>query len=327
MRRREFIGGIAGAMTLSPRHGLAQPQGAAVLKRLGVVLLGGAYTDGVEGLREGLQAEGIYVGRQVDLLVRDTNGDIAMAEAAARTLEREDAADAIVTISTSVTRAAKRGTSRLPIVFAVGSDPVEAGLVESLARPGGRLTGIHFLATDLTAKRLEILREAFPEIRRLAAFYDPRNPSASGALRLLREAARRLQMHVAAAKVRSADDIRAQALNLPGAAEAYFFLSDGMVASQADIIIERANALRLPTMGLELSLVRRGATIGYGPDYRDYGRGPVKHVTKVLAGISPSDLPVERLTIPRLSINLKVARAIGLNIPETLLARADEVIE
>jgi putative tryptophan/tyrosine transport system substrate-binding protein len=326
MRRREFISGLAFATSLI-RFTSVKAQNASAPRRLGVVIMGGAYRAAVEGLQQGLQTERMEVGRHVELLVRDAVGDRAVAELAAQALERDNAVDIILAISTTATRAAKRGTSSVPIIFGVGTDPVSAGLVESFARPGGRLTGVHFLATDLTAKRLEIMREVFPEVRRVATFYDPGNLSATASLKLAQEAAPGLGIELSAIPVRSADEIREQAGALRGKVEAYFFLSDAMVSSQASIIIERTNALHLPTMGLELSLVRAGAVVGYGPDYRDYGRRPAKYVTSVLGGAKPSDLPVERINLPRLSINLKAAQAIGVSIPPALLARADEVIE
>jgi putative ABC transport system substrate-binding protein len=165
MRRREVIA-VLTAVTLGARPGSASAQTAGI-RRVGVVYQGGAYEPSIEGLREGLKAAGLEEGRHIALLLRNARGDAAAAEAAARALERDDKVDVIVTMTTTVARAAQRATAEVPIVFAAGTDPVAAGLVESIAAPGGRLTGFHFLTVDLTAKRLEILREIVPKHRHL----------------------------------------------------------------------------------------------------------------------------------------------------------------
>jgi len=160
MRRREFIVAVGGAAVALSMAARAQTAG---VKRVGVVYQGGGYERSIEGLREGLRAVGLEEGQHVALLLRNVRGDAAAAEAAARALERDEKVDVIVAIGTTTARAAKRATVEVPIVFAAGTDPVQAGLVESIATPGGRLTGFHFLTVDLTAKRLEMLREIVPK--------------------------------------------------------------------------------------------------------------------------------------------------------------------
>ena len=162
----------------------------------------------IEGLREGLKAIGLEEGRDIALLLRNVRGDAAAAEAAAGALERDDKVDVIVAISTTAARAAKRATAAVPIVFAVGEDPVALGLVDSIAAPGGRLTGFHFLTIDLTAKRLEILSEIVPKLRRVVTFYDPRNPTSVLGLSAARGAAGKLGIDVAAQQVTSPQEIR-----------------------------------------------------------------------------------------------------------------------
>jgi len=251
---------------------------------------------------------------------------VAAAEAAARALEH---VDMIVAMPTLVALAAKRATKKVPIVFAVGADPVASGLVDSFAAPGGRLTGVHFWIADLTAKRLEILQEMVPKLRRIVTFYDPRNPHSVSALAAAQDAAQKLGIDVAAQQVTSPEEMRDRLHTLAAAnAEAFFYVAGTpIVASRAPLIIEAANALRLPTMMQDLSLVRAGALTGYGPDFREYGRRAAGYVARILAGTLPRDLPVEAITQPALAINLKTAKAIGLDIPPLLLTRADEVIE
>ena len=161
MRRREFIAVLTAGTIGRPGSACAQTNG---LKRVGVVYQGGPYEPSIEGLRDGLRAAGFEEGRHIALFfLRNVKGDVAAAEAAARALEGDEKADVIVAIGTTTARAAKRATVEVPIVFAGGTDPVAAGLVESIATPGGRLTGFHFLTVDLTAKRLEMLREIVPK--------------------------------------------------------------------------------------------------------------------------------------------------------------------
>ena len=156
--------------------------------RIGVVTAGGAWYEVIDGLRVGLKQLGLVEGKQFTLAIRDTKGDTKAAEEAAKNLE-QDRANLIYTTQTSVTLATKRATAGIPIVFCAGADPVDLGLVESFARPGGRLTGVFYRDTDLTAKRLEILKEIVPKLHRVVTFYNPRNPVAGESAKLVRETA------------------------------------------------------------------------------------------------------------------------------------------
>jgi putative tryptophan/tyrosine transport system substrate-binding protein len=299
------------------------------IKRVGVIYQGGPYETSIDGLRDGLTAAGLEEGRHVALLIRNIKGDVAAAEAAARALERDDKVDVIVAITTPAALAAKRATERVPIVFGGGTDPVAAGLVDSFAAPGGRLTGVHFWTADHTAKRLEILRGLVPKLRRIVTFYNPGNRLSVAALARAQEAARKLGIDIVAQQVTSNEEVRERLRTLSTAdAEAYFFVSDALlVIGHAASIVDAANALRMPTMMLDVGIVRAGALAGYGPDLREYGRRPMSYVARILAGTLPRDLPVETVDQQALAINLKTAKAIGLDISPLLLARADEVIE
>jgi putative tryptophan/tyrosine transport system substrate-binding protein len=327
MRRRAFIATLAAVAAGAPLLLRAHAQTTGV-RRIGVVYHGGPYEVSIEGLREGLKTAGLEEGRHVALLLRNGQGDAAAAEAAARALERDDKVDVIVAIGTSATRAAKRATAEVPIVFTAGEDPVVAGIVDSIATPTGRMTGFHFMTADLTAKRLEVLREIVPKLRRVVTFYNPGNRTAVSALEVARQAASKLGIAVAGHPVTSPREIRDRLRTLRGGdADAFFFMSDALVTSHAALIVETANALGLPTMAHELGIVRSGALAGYGPDFRAVGRRPANYVARILAGSLPRDLPVEAFDQPALAINLKTAKAIGLDIPPLLLTRADEVIE
>ena len=265
-------------------------------------------------------------GKHYVLEIRDLKGDRRIAEAAARSLEREKV-DLIYTVATSVTTVVKRATMEVPIVFAVGSDPVAAGLVESFAKPGGRCTGVHYQA-DLTSKRLEILKEILPALRRVVAFYNPNNEVAVADTKSAREAARQLKIEIVERQVTSVEELRLGVMALKAHdADAYFYTNDAMVMSQAQFIIDTARAKKLPTMFSVPSLAAQGALAGYGVPYDEVGRVAARYVQRVLTGTSPQNLPVESLSRVQLGVNLKTAREIGVTIPQALLLRADEVMQ
>jgi putative tryptophan/tyrosine transport system substrate-binding protein len=171
--------------------------------------------------------------QHIALLLRDAKGDATAAEAAARVLERDDKVNVIVAITTTAALAAKLATLEVPIVFAAGEDPVAVGLVESIAKPGGRLTGFHFLTNDLTAKRLEILREVVPKLRRVVTFYNPRNRVAISSLAAVREAARKLGIDVTAYQISIPEEIGDRVRTLAAAdVEAFFFVADACPATR-----------------------------------------------------------------------------------------------
>ena len=245
----------------------------------------------------------------------------------ARNLER-DKVDLLYTVNTSVTIAVRRVTADIPIVFFAGADPVALGLVDSFANPGGRVTGVYFRATDLTAKRLEILKEILPKLRRVVTFYDPGNPVPREASRLGREAARHLPVEFDERHVASVKELQAGLRALrAGEVDAYFEVSDAMIVSQAQLIIDTAKAKRLPTMFIERSQVVKGGLASYGVSFHEAGRLSAKYVQRILAGVKPKDLPVQGVDKFELIINLKTAKEIGVTIPKSVLYQADKVIK
>jgi putative tryptophan/tyrosine transport system substrate-binding protein len=295
--------------------------------RVGVVLQGGSYSAAVDGLRDGLKELGLEEGKQFVLDVRDAKGDLKSVEAVARSLEGEKV-DLIYAVATSVTLAAKRATKNVPIVFYAGTDPVSVGLVESFRKPGGRLTGIHGRSTDLTAKRLELLKEMVPRLHRVVTFYSPDNPAAQQSVKIARDAARQLKVALVERPVASVEELRAGLRALrPGEADAIVHVSDAMVTSQSEVIIDTARAKRLPTMLQDKESVAKGALASYGVSYYAFGRLSAKQAQRVLLGADPGNLPVEQVDRLHFAINLKTAKALGLTIPQSVLIRADEVIE
>jgi putative ABC transport system substrate-binding protein len=306
--------------------GVPAEAGQAKVYRVGVILQGGVIYTAIDGLREGLKELGLEEEKHFLLEIRDAKGDLKVVEEAARNLEREKV-NLIFAINTSVARLTKRATAEVPIVFCAGTDPVTLGLVDSFAKPGGRLTGVHFLATDLTAKRLEILKEILPKLRRVVTFYNPGNPIAAEAAKLGREEARRLHVEFIERHVGSVKELQAALRALKaGEADAYFFTSDAMMASQAQLIIEMARDKRWPTMFDEAVSVAKGGLASYGISYHEAGRLSAKYVQRILAGTNPRDLPIETLHKLELVVNLRTAKQIGLTIPPNVLARADKVI-
>ncbi len=306
---------------------LAEAQQAKVY-RVGVLIPGIAFAyEIVDGLRVGLRELGLEEGKQYVLKIRDTKGDLKAAEAAARNLEQEKV-DLIYTTRTSVTIAAKRATADIPIVFSAGSDPVLLGLVESFAKPGGRLTGVYEPGTDLTAKRLEILKEIVPKLRRIVAFYDPGNRVASESAKLAREEARLRGVEFVERQFASTEELQAGIRAVrAGEVDAFFQLSDSMVNNQAQLIIDTARVKRLPTMFLDQSAVIKGGLASYNVSHHEVGRLSAKYVQRILTGVKPSDMPVQGIDKIELVINLKTAKQIGLTIPQRVLGRADKVIK
>ena len=322
--RRSFLVLVLGvALPVGVR---AQP---ARIYRIGVVSAGGPYEHAVKGLRDGLAEQGLEEGKHYVLHVRDVQGDFAeSAERAAKSLETERV-DVIFSVPTSITLATKRATSSVPIVFVLGSDPVGQGIVNSFAKPGGRITGVFSFRTELSGKRLEILKEIAPRIRNVAIFYDPNNSVSMAGLQTTRDAAHRLGLVPIERQVRTVDELKAslQALRA-GEVDALFPSSDAFVQSQISLVIAASKTKKLPAIFNEGRLViDDGGLASYGASYYDMGRLAAKQVRQVLQGARPADLPVERSERFELLLNARTAREIGITIPQSLLLRADEVIQ
>jgi putative ABC transport system substrate-binding protein len=296
--------------------------------RVGVIHEGVPFTLIVDGLKDGLKQLGFADGKQYVLDTRDVRGDLKATEEAARSLEREKV-DVVFVVATSPAMIVKRATTEVPIVFAVGSDPVASGLVASFAKPEGRLTGVHYQqSAELTAKRLEILKAILPHLHRVVTFYDPSNATAVAAATSARETARKLAIELVERHVGSVDELRRGLSALRAdEADAYFYTNDAMVVTQAQFIIDTARAKKLPTMFGVTNVVAQGALAGYGVDYFEVGRLSAKYVQRVLTGTRPQDLPVESISRVKLAVNIKTAREIGVTISQAVRLRAEEVIE
>jgi len=322
MNRRDTVLAL---LALGAAPLVAEAQQARVY-RIGVVLLGGSYLPAIDGLRDGLKELGLEEGKHFVLHVRDTKGDPTSVGTVAKGLE-EEKVDVIFAVARTVTAAARRATKRVPIVFYSGTDPVAAGLIESFGKPGGRLTGIYGRNTDLTGKRLELLKTMVPTLRRVVTFYNSRSVAAGYALKLARDAAHQLKIELVERPITSVEELRAGVRALRrGDAEAFCYMSDAMIISQSDLIIEVAIEKRMATIFADPASVAKGALSSYGQSYHALGRLSAKHVQQVLLGANPGSLPVEQIDRLYFAINLKTAKALGLTIPPSVQVRADEII-
>jgi putative ABC transport system substrate-binding protein len=223
--------------------------------------------------------------------------------------------------------AAKRATATIPIVFGGAGDAVGNGLVASLARPGGNVTGLSIQLTDTAGKRLDLLRELVPHLRRLAISGNFPNPTVAPELEAVQAAARTLTLDIVSSEFRRAEDIPPAIEKITGRAEALYVCADPLVHTNAVRINALALAARLPVMHSFRENVEAGGLVSYGPDRSDSYRRAADLVDKILRGTKPADIPVEQPTKFRLVVNLKTAQALGLAIPESFLLRADTVIE
>jgi putative tryptophan/tyrosine transport system substrate-binding protein len=247
------------------------------------------------------------------------------AAIAAELVRRE--VDVIVTAGTQQIAAAKQATAVVPIVFAAAGDPIGAGLVASLARPGGNVTGLSVQQTDLASKRLELLREAIPGLLRLAILINVDNPATALDLREVQAAARTLGLDVIVAGVRRAEEIAPAVEGLNGRADALYIATDPLVNTDRIRIGALALEARLPTMCGIRECVEAGGLLSYGPNIPGAFRRAAEYVDKILRGTKPADIPVEQPTKFDLTINLATAKALGLRIPDSFLIRAEEMIE
>jgi putative ABC transport system substrate-binding protein len=320
------VGILVIALTLGLSGGAASAQQPKVY-RVGVLVPGEAWYEVIDGLRVGLKQLGLEEGKQFNLSIRDWKGDAKAAEEAARKFEQEKV-NLIYTTSTNSTIAARRATAEIPIIFCAGTDPVVVGLVDSFAKPGGRLTGVYSLTTDLTGKRLEILKEIVPKLRRVVTFYDPRRATTIESAKQAREAAGQMGIQLIERHFASVEELQAvvRALKV-GEADAYLAMAEPMAVNQSQLIIDTAKAKRLPTMHNFLSEVLKGGLASYNVNLHEVGRVSAKYVQRILTGVKPQDLPVEGIDKISLVINLKTAKDIGLTVAPNVLYRADRIIK
>jgi putative tryptophan/tyrosine transport system substrate-binding protein len=325
MRRREFIaffGSAAAAWPLAVRA--QQPAKVPTIGFLGAST-SSAWNHWVAAFVRRLGELGWIEGRTVAIEYRWAEGrSERYTEIAAEFVRLK--VDVIVTVGSAIA-AAKQTTSVIPIVFAVAVDPVGTGLVASLARPGGNVTGLSMQSTDLAAKRLELLREVLPGLRRLAIMANVGYPAAVLEKGEVQAAARKLGLDVDTLEIRRPEDIAPAFGALKSGAQALYVCTDSLVNTYHARINTLALGARLPTIYSTRAFLEAGGLMSYGANNADLFRRAADYVDKILRGAKPGEIPVEQPTKFELGINLKTAKALGLTIPEAFLLRADEVIE
>ena len=280
----------------------------------------------IRAFGEGLRELGLIEGQSITIEHRyaGDNSD-RLRDAVAELVQLK--VDVIVTLSTPPAKAAKAGTSTIPIVIIDPGDPVGIGLVDSLARPGGNITGLSSVAPDLAAKRLELLKEAFPKTPRVALLFNAAIPPAEVGLKEMRLAAPTLGQQLQFVEVQGADGFeRAFEGMTKERATALVVFPDPLTFRNQEVIVAFANKSRIPTMFGESEFVNRGGLMSYGPSYPAMFYRAATYVDKILKGAKPADLPVEQPMRFEFVVNLKTANQLGLTIPPNLLVRADKVI-
>jgi putative ABC transport system substrate-binding protein len=331
-KRRELLGLLGSAATWPLA---ARAQITTTVRRVGILDANraGGYTDQHywSAFREQMSALGYVDGKNIVFDIRWADGDIARLPGLAAELVNLPVS-VIVALSTPVAQAARSVATAIPIVVPLMADPVGLGLAASLARPGGNITGLSTISAELSAKRLELLREMVPALSRAAIIWANLNPAFALTVRQTEIAAQTLGVSLRVVGVRAADDLerdiaalvaeRVQGAVVALPAGGSFWGGDSL--SRVTAILGRQ---RLPATYAEKEYVQAGGLVSYGPDYPDLFRRAATYTDKILKGARPADLPVEQPTIFELVINMKTATALGIAVPPTLLARADAVIE
>jgi putative ABC transport system substrate-binding protein len=326
MKRREFITLLGGAAATCPLA--ARAQQSDQMRRVGFLAFGtvSAWANRIEALRVSLRELGYVEGRNIAIEVRRTENIEQLSALAAELVRLR--VDLILAPSSTEVAAAREATSAIPIVFATHADPVGLGHVVSLPRPGGNITGLTVLQTDLTAKALEILKTAVPRATRFGVLWSPTAPSYRPTLQAALTAAEKLGIELQMLPMNTAGDIDAAFVAMSDKnTDAFFVSASSLSRSHRMQLAELALKYRLPSMFGIRDNVEAGGLMSYAPNPLDLTRRAATYIDKIFKGAKPADLPVEQASQFELVLNLKTAKALGLEIPPTLLAIADEVIE
>jgi putative tryptophan/tyrosine transport system substrate-binding protein len=338
MRRRQFLGIIAGFAGSAVAGSLAWPllwplaacaQQPERLRRIGVLTQGSASTHPsppFQAFLKGLSVLGWDDGRNLKIEWRFSEGSAEPLPRLARELVAMPV-DVIVTAPTEPTLAAKRATSVIPMVFVQVADPVQSGIVTSLARPEANVTGMSALATDIAGKRLALLKEMLPGIKRIAVLW---NRPSKGAVLIMQEylaAGPKLGIEIVDIGVDKGEDIEGALRTAGKSVSLVAVIDDPVMLGYADTVIRIASGLKLPLITQSALYTRGGGLMSYGPDLNELYRRGAEYVDRILRGAKPSDLPVQQPEKFSFILNLKAAKAAGIDVPALLLARADEVIE
>jgi putative ABC transport system substrate-binding protein len=325
MRRRKLLVGIGGVfLSLT-----AKTHATVKMYRIGVLETIPAEKNwpNLDALLRGLREHGYIEGQNLQIEYRSADGRADRFPQLAAELIRLQL-DVIVTRGTPATKAAKEGTHTIPIVFTAIGEPVGAGVVPTLARPGGNVTGLSAFATELAGKRLELLKKALPTIARVGFVHNIGNPVAPPEWQAIEAAAEALGISVELFDIRRERDIAAAFESMrQHNVDAVYVGIDALTQANAKMIVDLAAEQKLPTVYISREFVNIGGLLSYGPSFPDLYYRAAGLIDKILRGAKPGDLPVEQPTKLELIVNLKTAKALGLTVPQSLLDRADEVIE
>jgi putative ABC transport system substrate-binding protein len=327
MQRRKvlaLLGGVAAVPILRPLAARAQQSGK--VGRIGFLRVGPPPPSFIGPLREGLGALGYVEGRNITFDFRLARNVAELPGLAAELVSRK--VDVLVASGTPAVIPARNATNAIPVVFIAALDPVATGVVASLARPGGNVTGFTAVFSDLTGKRLEFLKEMLPALTRVALLTRPANPGHTQYVLQTQIAARLLRVEMEVLAVNSPDDFEPAFRRAADAGvTALIQIDDAMLTSHRQRLVELANSYRIPGAYGFREFVEIGGFMALGPSYSELYRRAADYLDKILKGAKPADLPVQQPTKFELILNLKTAKALGLTIAPSLLARADEVIE
>ena len=326
MNRRDFIALVGGVAVAWPVSGLAQQAGKVY--RIGFLWENPTtFPEALEAFRQELRQLGYIEGRNLAIEFRWAEGKPDRMRELAEELVRLQV-DVIVAPSSVYTGAAKQATSAIPIIFMSHADPLRTGHVDSLARPGGNVTGFSLMMTETNVKSLELLKEALPDLSRVAVLYDPATPSHAPGLKAVEAAGPNLGLQIQPVAAPTAADYEGAFSAMRGAgAQAVLVLSTPLFITGARPLAELGLRHKLPSLYGPKNHVEAGGLMSYSPDRADLWRRGAGYVDKVLKGAKPADLAVQQPTKFELVVNLKTAKAIGITIPQSFLARADEIIE
>lgn len=327
MRRRDFIAGLGGAAVAGPRGAWGQPAAMPVVGFLGAQDAAG-WNSYVAAFRDGLADAGFEDGRNVKIEFRWADGQANRLPALASDLVHAQASVIVPSVGSAAIRAARSASPTIPIVFVLGGDPVKLGLVSSLNRPDGNMTGVSFQLNILTAKRIALLHELVPKAAAIGLLVNPDNPNAEADANAALEAAKQFGQQVHVLNVNSERDFdSAFASFSQRQVEGLFVASDSLFVGQRDRLVALAAKHSLPTIYDRREITDAGGLVSYGASFADAHRQAGIHVGRILKGTLTSDLPVFQATKFQLVINLKTAKALNLAISATMLALADDVIE
>jgi putative ABC transport system substrate-binding protein len=296
--------------------------------KIGVVHLG-HQTEApvVVGLRQGLKDLGYVEGRDFVLEIRAGRGQYSTASDATQELIKAQV-QIFVSAGTIATKAVKEAAGNLPVVFTQVGEPISAGFVKSMRQPGGNLTGFSHLLPETTGKRLELLKELVPACRTVLVIFDPKNPSSEEAVAVARNSVTRLSMRLRERHIKNNNEVMQALEEVDGkTTDAILVVPDSVVVNLGERIIEKSRQKLVPVMFHEVTWVERGGLASYGPSFVDLGRQAARYVDKIRKGAKPGQLPVEQPTKFELVINKRTAKALGITIPQSVLIRADRVIE